>query len=170
MTRYDDNEKVRDARSTYFARSGFAADGGYADRWVHLKAGGRTLFAFPNTAARVRAVRLHDIHHILTEYDTSWTGEAEIAAWELASGCERHYAAWVLNFAAMALGIVLWPRRVFRAFRRGRRSGNLYRTEFSEELLERSVGELREACRIGRDESGVRTRAFQRRSRRGIRL
>lgn len=148
MARYESNELVRDARRGYFARSGFPDDGGYGDRWVHLKAGGRTVFVFPNTAARVRAVRLHDLHHILTEYDTSWTGEAEIAAWELASGCARYYAAWILNIGAMALGLIISPRRVLRAFARGRRSGNLYRTEFSEELLERTVGELRRTCGI----------------------
>ena len=126
MARYVDNLMIRNARSEYFQRSGFSSDGGYSDRWVYLKAGGVTVFVFPNTPARVRSVRLHDIHHILTEYDTSWAGEAEIAAWELASGCRRHYAAWVLNSGALLIGIVLWPRRVLKAFRRGRRSGNLY--------------------------------------------
>jgi hypothetical protein len=145
MPQYPGDAIVRDARDAYFSRSGFAPDGGYGDRWVKLKAGGRTVFAFPNTAARVRSVRLHDIHHVLTEYDTTWAGEAEIGAWELASGCGRHYPAWVLNFAAVAIGAFLWPRRVWAAFRRGRRSGNLYGIDFSEELLDQTVGDLRQA-------------------------
>src|SRR5215212_7542800 len=145
MPHYRDEEVVRDARAEYFARSGFSSDGGYGDRWVKLKAAGRTVFAFPNTAARVRSVRLHDIHHVLTEYDTSWAGEAEIGAWELASGCGRHYPAWLLNFAAVAIGAFFWPARVWAAFRRGRRSGNLYATDFSEELLDHTVGDLRRA-------------------------
>jgi hypothetical protein len=145
MARYSDDQTVRVAREAYFVRSGFATDGGYGDRWVKLKTKGRTVFAFPNTAARVRSVRLHDIHHVLTEYDTTWAGEAEIGAWELGSGCGRHYPAWVLNFGAVVIGAVLWPRRVWAAFRRGRRSGNLYAVEFSEELLDRTVGELRQA-------------------------
>jgi NADPH:quinone reductase-like Zn-dependent oxidoreductase len=37
-------------------------------------------------------VKLHDIHHVLTGYDTTWRGKAEIGAWEIASGCGRHYA------------------------------------------------------------------------------
>lgn len=134
--------KVRDARAAYFARAGFAPDGGYGDRWVRLKAGGRTVFVFPNTAARVRSVKLHDLHHVATGYDTSWVGEAEIGAWELASGCRRHYAAWVLNAGAVAIGVLLWPRRVLAAFRRGRRNENLYRGEFSEALLDLEVEEL----------------------------
>jgi hypothetical protein len=143
MNHYDDELTVRDARAAYFAASGFAADGGYGDRWVFLKAGTVTVFAFPNTAGRVRAVRFHDLHHVLTGYDTTWTGEAEIAAWELAAGCARHYAAWVLNIGAAAIGLFIAPRQVARAFARGRRSRSLYREQFSEELLEQRVGELR---------------------------
>ncbi|HYH08788.1 MAG TPA: hypothetical protein VEK11_17170 [Thermoanaerobaculia bacterium] len=138
-------ESVRDARAAYFARAGFASDGGYGDRWVKLKVRGVTVIAFPNTAARLRSVKLHDIHHVLTGYDTSWAGEAEIGAWELASGCRDHYAAWVLNFGAVAIGAVLCPRRVWAAFQRGRRSGNLYSGNFSEQLLDRTVADLQQS-------------------------
>lgn len=148
MTAYPDHLTVAEARAAYFARSGFASDGGYGDRWVHLKVRGVTVFVFPNTASRVRSVRLHDLHHVLTGYDTTWTGEAEIGAWELASGCRRHYPAWVLNLGAVAIGAVLWPRRVLTAFRRGRRSRNLYGGEFSDALLARTVGEFRRDLRL----------------------
>ena len=89
-------------------------------------------------------MKLHDLHHIVTNYDTSWTGESEIAAWELASGCRRHWVAWGLNLGALAIGLVIAPRRTWRAFVRGRRSGNLYGSaSFDEALLDRTVGELR---------------------------
>lgn len=139
---------VRESRALYFARAGFAPDGGYGDRWVKLKAGGLVVFAFPNTKSRVRSVRLHDIHHVLTGYDTTWVGEAEIGAWELASGCGRHVPAWVLNLGAVAIGMLIAPRRTFRAFLRGRRSGNLYGGEFHESLLDRTVGDLRAELRM----------------------
>lgn len=148
MARYPDDSTVRDARSDYFSRAGFASDGGYGDRWVRLKAHGKTVFMFPNTAARIRSVKLHDLHHVVTGYETDWAGEAEIGAWELASGCARHIPAWVLNAGAVAIGILLWPRRTIAAFQRGRRSGNLYRTEFSDELLEMTVGDLRRRLRL----------------------
>jgi hypothetical protein len=140
---YDAGQSVRSARAEYFARAGFPADGGYGDAWVKVKILGRFVPAFPNVAARVRAVRLHDLHHIATGYDTSWTGEAEIAAWELASGCRAYVAAWVLDLASIPLGLVIAPRRLLRAWRRGRRSRNLYAGEFEEALLDRTVGELR---------------------------
>ena len=151
MAHYSDDLTLREARAQYFANSGFAPDGGYNDRWVVLKAGGIPVSAFPNTKARVRAVRFHDLHHVLTAYDTTWAGEAEIGAWELASGCGRHYPAWLLNMTAVAIGIVLWPRRVIAAFQRGLRSGNLYRDEFTEDLLDRTVGQLRERLNLQPD-------------------
>lgn len=142
MSRVAPELTIREARADYFATAGFAQDGGYGNKWVKLKIG-RLALAFPNTAARVRSVRLHDIHHVLTEYATTWTGEAEIGAWEIASGCGKYYPAWFLNFGAFAIGLVLAPHRTFRAFVRGRHSRNLYPGQFEERLLACTVGELR---------------------------
>ena len=141
---------MREARAEYFARSGFAPDGGYGDKWVRLRIG-RWAIGFPNTQARVRAVKLHDLHHVLTGYGTTWMGEAEIGAWEIASGCGRHYPAWLLNFGALAIGLLLGPRRVIEAFVRGRHSGNLYSGEFQEHLLDLTVGGLRAELVIPED-------------------
>ena len=142
MPSYAPSLLVRDARARYFAENGLG-DGGYEDRWVVLRAAGIPLAVFPNTRERVRSVRLHDVHHVLTEYATTWTGEGEIAAWELASGCRDHWAAWILNFGAALIGLVIAPRTVWRAVLRGRRSRNLYGGEWSDAILDRSVGELR---------------------------
>lgn len=141
------DDLVGEARAAYFRRAGFAPDGGYGDAWVKLKIG-PLRFGFPNSAMRVRAVKLHDIHHIVTGYATNWRGEAEIGAWEIASGCGRYAAAWLLNFGGMAIGLLIAPRRTFRAFVRGRHSGNLYGGEFDEALLTRRVGELRAELRV----------------------
>jgi hypothetical protein len=133
---------IADARAEYFAHAGFDSDGGYSAKWVKLKIGPARV-AFPNSTCRVRSVKLHDVHHILTEYDTSWTGEAEIAAWEVASGCRDHYVAWLLDLGAMLVGLVVGPKRTFAAFVRGRRSRNLYNGDFQPDLLECTVGHLR---------------------------
>ena len=146
MVAYSPELTLREGRELYFRNAGFDA-ASYTDLWVHLKAG-PFRFAFPNTAARVRAVKLHDLHHVLTEYDTTWTGESEIAAWELASGCARHCAAWVLDVQAMTIGLFIAPRRTLRAFVRGRHTGNLYRTAFSESLLDRRLGDVRRELNI----------------------
>jgi len=73
-------------------------------------------------------------------------GEAEIAAWEIASGCARYHAAWILNIGAFSAGLVVAPRRVFRAFLRGRDAKtNLYKSGFDESRLnDITVGMLRD--------------------------
>jgi hypothetical protein len=146
--RYDGSATLREARQLYFEHNGFA-DGGYRDRWVKLQAGPIPIY-FPNTPARVRAVQLHDLHHTATEYDTTWTGEAEIAAWEIASGCGRHYAAWLLNLEAMAIGLAIAPREVFAAFVRGRASNNLYAATLTDALLDRRLDTLRHELGLDR--------------------
>jgi ubiquinone biosynthesis protein Coq4 len=133
---------VREARARYFAENSFG-DGGYDDRFVVLRVAGVPVLVFPNTKQRVRSVRIHDVHHVLTGYATSWCGEGEIAAWELASGCRDHWAAWYLNFWAALIGLFISPRAIERAFRRGRTSRNLYGREWDDGVLDRSVSELR---------------------------
>lgn len=139
---YDPDSTVRAARAMYFETNGFGADGGYDKASVPVKVGPAE-FLIPNTKARVRAVRLHDLHHIATGYPTTLEGEALIGAWELGSGCRDHLAAWFLNANALAYGIVLGPRALWRAFVGGRHSRNLYGGEFSEALLDGTVGDLR---------------------------
>ncbi len=79
MAEHDPALCVREAQVHYFETRGFPQDGGYADRWLKLRLG-PIPFWFPNTNARRRAVRLYDIHPLLTGYDTDWKGEAEIGA------------------------------------------------------------------------------------------
>ncbi len=138
MPEYDRGQSLREARERYFAAAGLGS-GGYDLKWVPL-AMGPLRFAIPNTAGRVHAVRYHDLHHVVTGYGTDWTGEGEIGAWEVASGCRDLLAAWVLNLYAMQLALFFAPRAVWRAFVRGRHSRNLYAEPWNEALLEESVG------------------------------
>jgi hypothetical protein len=144
--RYAPSLTLREARALYFLRAGFS-EATYADRWVSLNLFGRPRRAFLNSKARIRAVKLHDLHHVLTGFPTSWAGEGEIGAWELASGCRDHYAAWYLNFWAALIGCFIAPRRVLRAFARGRRERNLYDLELSDALLDENLGAVR--ARLG---------------------
>jgi hypothetical protein len=140
--RFEDHVLVRDARTEFFRAAGLAADGGYAASHIHFRVG-MFSFTLPNSAARKKAVPLHDLHHLATGYDTSWTGEAEIAAWELASGCSSYRAAWLLNLLALPLGLLIAPVRTWRAFRQGRSCRNFYQGEWDEKWLDTSLGTLR---------------------------
>ena len=143
MPSYADSLSLRDARRAYFAANDFGDDGGYASRWVKIKLVGPLAIWLPNTPGRVLAVRYHDLHHVATGYDTTLVGEGEIGAWEVASGCRNLLAAWVLNLIAMWYGFLLGPRRVYRAFVRGRHTRNLYGGRFDDALLATSVGAVR---------------------------
>src|SRR5690349_11954766 len=100
LVHYDEGLSMRAARAIYFDVNRFGADGGYGDAWVDFKLGPLPV-PFPNTRARVRAVRYHDLHHVLTGYDTSTIGELEISAWELGAGCKDFAAAWQLNLGGL---------------------------------------------------------------------
>lgn len=144
---YEDSFTLRDARERYFAANGFGADGGYSLAWVPINVGPLT-FKIPNTPSRKRAVRYHDLHHTLTGYRTDFRGECEIGAWEIASGCADHHAAWFLNLSTIGTGLLFMPGGVWRAFVRGRHSGNLYRAMFDDALLDRRLGDVRRELRL----------------------
>lgn len=149
-TTYDPDLTLREARTRYFIDNDFGEQGNYDARWVKVSLG-PIPFAFPNSAARVRAVRYHDLHHVLTGYATTLRGETEIGAWELASGCGSMVAAWVLNMLAMTIGLVAHREVLFAAFVRGRHSRNLYGRCFDDELLGRPLGEQRERLGLDRE-------------------
>jgi hypothetical protein len=142
LVEYPQEMPLRDARRIYFEANGFGDDGGYGSKWVDFKLG-KIPFPIPNSPSRVRAVRFHDLHHVLTGYDTNTIGEFEISAWEIAAGCKGFAAAWALNLSGMVAGALVAPRRTFRAFVRGRRSRTLYGETF-DPLLDLTVREARE--------------------------
>jgi hypothetical protein len=148
MPDYDAALTLREARGRYFAANGLG-EGGYEDKWVKFGVG-PLRFAIPNTAERVRAVRYHDLHHVVTGYATDWTGESQIGAWEIASGCRDMIAAWLLNLYAMWIGLWISPRAMWQAFARGRHSQNLYGDPWSEALLDQSVGDTRRRLALER--------------------
>lgn len=148
MPSYDEGATLEQARQQYFTSNGFS--GGYDERWVRLRLGRRVVPVFPNTRARVAAVRIHDLHHVATGYDTTWTGEGEISAWELAGGCGPYLAAWVLNLGGFGIGCWIAPRRVLQAFVRGRNSRNLYGEGYDPARLSQPVGALRRELGLDR--------------------
>lgn len=137
MTDYATDLSLKDALRVYFDANGFGPDGGYPAAWVDLKLGPIPI-PFPNSDARRRAVRFHDLHHIATGYQTNYAGEFEISAWEIATGCRDFIAAWQLNLSGMLGGLLVYPRRTFRAFIRGRHTKNFYGENY-EPLLGLSV-------------------------------
>ena len=99
--------------------SGMPRGDWYRDNWVRIQVKGRRVPVFPIHGFK-QSFFLHDIHHLLTGYDTDWTGEFEIAAWELSSGgCGRYYLYWIDRIVFILLGLIFAPRATVRAFRQG---------------------------------------------------
>jgi hypothetical protein len=142
MPVYDPNHTMKQALSAYFERYELPG-GGYDAKWFKIKFFGPVVLPLPNIKDRVDAVKIHDLHHILTEYEAKIRGESEIGAWELATGCGKYYAAWILNFGSLTYGIFVWPVRVYKAFMWGSNCKGLYNREYNDELLSKTVAELR---------------------------
>ncbi len=143
MNTYNNALKVKDALPLYFSRYHFI-DGGYNSKWFKIKLG-PVYIPLPNIKMRVDAVKIHDIHHLVTEYEANMKGEVEIGAWEIASGCFNYPAAWILNLGSFSYGMIFHPRYLLLAFLRGRKcKTNLYYdTAYDETLLDKTIGELR---------------------------
>lgn len=141
---------VRAGRDAYLAENGFTL-ASYDEAWVKVAFPGITI-TIPNTRKRQRAVRWHDLHHVLTRYGTDNAGEGEISAWELRRGLRGlgiYVSAIVLG--GTALGLLIAPRRTLQAWRdSGRGQANLFNRDLAEyeRVLDLTIGELREQLGI----------------------
>ena len=109
-------------------RDGFRARNGIVEtdrrvEWIRL---GPVPFPVPNSPARRRAVRIHDLHHLVAGYGTDLTGEFQASAWECGAGLHDEPVAWVACPVGTLGGMVRCPRRTVAAYARGRRSRTLY--------------------------------------------
>lgn len=146
---------LREARRQYYERSGLPLDGGYDARWVRAPIG-PIPFAFPNTAGRRRIAPAHDLHHVVTGYRTDLTGEGEIAAWEIGAGC-RDRSGLQLELRVLGFALAWAPRRIFRAFARGRSSRHLLGHPCRDEaFLSRSLASLRAELGLDREPAAAR--------------
>ena len=136
-----------EALARFFERRGIkpeteSIDAWLAENWAYMNVGGYRIPMKPLYGYK-KVVILHDVHHLLTGYDTNWTGEMEVAAWELGSGgCGPHWLMWGNRAFAFVLGLLTAPRATLSAFQRGRTQRNLYRFNCSDVLL-RDVEDLR---------------------------
>jgi hypothetical protein len=139
-----DDKPLREILPQFYAAYNLPPDGGSSSSFVKIDLTKKFHVFIPNFDARRKAVIKHDIHHITTGYSAgSMLGEAEIGAWEIASGINGYWAAYVLDIAGAMYGLLISPRKVFKAFVRGRRTKNLYLDQFSiPQSLGMTIGEM----------------------------
>lgn len=141
---------VKQAIAQFYERNNFDQDGGVTPPVVWLKLGPIPLPIF-NIPSRRRALRMHDIHHVVMRYQATWKGEAEVSAWEVASGgWGRLWYVWGIVLSGLALGVVFFPRATRVAFQNGLTMRNAFVCGLSEaEMLGMSVSALREKLETG---------------------
>lgn len=134
---------VQEALASFYDRERLPRNGSDARRWA-IRIGPVSV-VLPNFSWRAKALPLHDLHHLLTGYPCTPSGEFEIAAWEFAAGRFPHPFATAFCLPLVGMGALLRPRRTFRAFVRGRASTTLYAQGLSEGLLCADIEQLKQA-------------------------
>jgi hypothetical protein len=141
----DLNQTVGKLLEDFYRKSNFSDDSSVV-HWIHVQIG-PLRFPFPNPGQRREVIWLHDLTHLLTGYDTSWTGEGEIAAWELASGFPlKHWIGYFYAPITFSIGLIVAPVRTLRAFRLGIGQKNVYKLQLeSSQLKHMTVADLKKA-------------------------
>jgi hypothetical protein len=117
---------LRDELAAFYRRNGFGEIIGDRSLTVPVYTG-CILVPLPNIETRRRYLQYHDLHHLLTGYSVGRIGEGEMSAWELGSGSMLICPTLgLMNLIALSTGLLLEPRRMWRAFARGCSSRNLY--------------------------------------------
>jgi len=120
---------LQDELAAFYRQSGFGEAIGARPCTVRVYTG-CLLVPMPNIETRRRYLKYHDLHHLVTGYSVGRIGEGEVSAWELGTGSLLvSPMLGIMNLIALSTGLVLKPERMWRAFRRGRRSRNLYPAE-----------------------------------------
>lgn len=140
---------VREQLDEFYKKYYLGKEGGLAAPYVKIDLTPKLHLYFPNFDARRKAVVRHDIHHLITEYPADIKGESEISAWEIASGCKKYWAAFLIDISGVMVGIPFNLWNVLKAFSRGRRTKNMYHDHIPmEEALEMSLNELQKHLQL----------------------
>lgn len=114
----------------------------YKEAWFRFRWGHREVPLFPLIGV-ADALQIHDVHHVLTGYDTDLKGELALAAWELGSGgCSWNLFFWIDRLGAMLLGLCLAPVITCGGFRRGLGCTNLHGQPVHE-LMSKALEDVR---------------------------
>jgi hypothetical protein len=154
-----DEKTPAELLAAFYAAYNLPPDGGRSSSSVKIELTPKFCFYLPNFEARRKAVVKHDIHHLLTGYSAgSISGEGEISAWEIASGCRKYRVAFLIDTSGLMIGLLVKPIGILRAFARGRRTCNLYHDLIpDEQALNMKLWELR--VLLGLDKHPITTKA-----------
>ncbi len=135
---------IEQAIDEFYRKHNFGQDGGAKDKYAWIKFGFFSV-PIPNTDSRKRNIFLHDVNHLIADYDTTWKGESAVGAWEVASGGWGNlFFLWFLTLWAMGLGVLIYPKHVLTAFRKGQTMLNAYSSRMPKsEISKLKIAQLR---------------------------
>ena len=81
-------------------------------------------------------------------YDDRMTVRDARADYFSRNGCGSYAAVWLLSLTAFPIGLVIAPRRLWRAFRRGRQNESLYHEQWDDRWLDSTVGDVRHRLKL----------------------
>jgi hypothetical protein len=144
----DSDQTVKEWVAAFYREKMFSDDAEKV-HWISIKLGPIKI-PFLNLRQRREAIYLHDLNHLLTNYDTTWTGEGEIAAWELASGFPKKYwIGYVYPPMTFLIGLIIAPRKTVTAFKKGIGKNNIYKLQLERvELEQMKISDLKKALKI----------------------
>ncbi len=131
------NNTVQQAIAKFYSENDFGDDGGINEKYAWIKFGFFSI-PIPNTESRRNNVYLHDVHHIVTNHDTTWKGESSVSAWEIASGgWGKLYVPWLLTLWAMGLGVIFYTKTTLAAFKSGLTMNNVLTSGLTKNEIEK---------------------------------
>lgn len=118
----------RSAPSLAVLRDRFREANGITEtnRWVEWLKLGPIPMPVPNPPARGRALRIHDLHHVVAGYRTDLAGEFQISSWECGAGLHTEPLALIFCTSGTLGGMLRYPRRTVRAYACGRHCRSLF--------------------------------------------
>lgn len=114
----------------FYLENGIPLEGGVDDSTFKFKVFGLNL-NLPNPKFRREALHLHDIQHLLNKCDTSWEGESFISGWEISTGMWKYFPLGLLSLWAMGYGLWLYPKAIFKGFKKGLNNIGIIDLKFS---------------------------------------
>jgi hypothetical protein len=136
---------IQEGLQKFYQINHFDDDGGEKNSWAWIKFGFISL-PIPNPESRKRVLFLHDIHHLITENDTTWKGESSVGAWEIATGGWGYsFYIWWIILGSFLIGVFRYPSNTFTWFVRGCRTKSVIGLEMTKrELLITSIKTIKE--------------------------
>jgi hypothetical protein len=141
---------ISSALAKFYEKNKFDSDGGEHAPYAKAQLTSWFFIYVPNPDARQRILHIHDIHHLVAGFETSMRGESEISAWEISSGCRSNWFAFYINTLGVMSLLPMNPKRIWKAFKLGKRTKNLYKSGYTkEQLLEMTVEEIQDELGFG---------------------